>query len=146
LATIDLQVDLACAKLHPVSVQSVPIGELGRSQKFSVTLQLAGVMTASVAVPSDSSPVVSSGDGDGDSEPPGLATSPLAFLLGSGVGSNAHAYTLMSIAIARQLIRLNFPMTTSCVSAPDHPGWASPARAQEYVRVAGSARACSEPP
>ena len=81
--TIDLQVDIAVDRLHPDSVQSVPIEEFGLSQKLRVTLQVAGVMTASVVVPSDSSAVVSFGDADGASGFPGVDTL-LVSLLGSG--------------------------------------------------------------
>jgi hypothetical protein len=80
-ATIDLQADIAWDRLHPDSVQSVPIEEFGLSQKLRVTVQLFGVMSASLVMPSGS--VVSSGDADGAAGFPGSATS-LVSLLGSG--------------------------------------------------------------
>lgn len=63
-AASDLQADMAELRVHPVSVQSVPIEEFGLSQKLRLTLQLAGVMTASVVVSRDSSAAASSDDAD----------------------------------------------------------------------------------
>jgi hypothetical protein len=124
-ATIDLQADIAWDRLHPISEQSVPIpATFGLSHQLRVTWQLFGVMTASVVVPSDSPAVASFGDADGASGFPGTETS-LVSLLGSGVESSVHAYTLMSDAIARQLTKPSFLIVTSCVSGPDHPGWVS---------------------
>lgn len=73
-ATIDLQAEIAADRLHPVSVQSVPIEEFGRSQKLRVTLHAFGVMTASLVMPSGSL-VVSFDDADGASGFPGTVTS-----------------------------------------------------------------------
>lgn len=74
--TIDLQADIAWDRLHPISEQSVPIpATFGLSHQLRVTLQLFGVMTASVVVPSDSPAVVSFGDADGASGFPGFETS-----------------------------------------------------------------------
>jgi hypothetical protein len=104
-ATIDLQADIAVLKLHPVSVQSVPIEEFGLSQKLRVTLQLAGVMTASVVVPSDSSDVASSDDADASAFT--SAEAPLIALPGSGVDSSVHACKVSNVS-ARPVLRTRF--------------------------------------
>jgi hypothetical protein len=99
--TIDLQTEIAWDRLHPVCLQSVPT-EPGASQKLSVTWHPAATAA--------SSPVASS-----SSSLSTLATL-LVSSLDSGLGSNAHAYTPMSDTTARQLIKLHFPMVTSCAS------------------------------
>jgi hypothetical protein len=126
-ATIDLQADIAVDRLlHPDSVQSVPIEEFGLSQKLSVTEQLFGVMTASLVMPSDSSGVAPSEDGDDgdDASVFLLETSPVA-LPGSGVDSSAHAYTVTSDATTRLLIRPKPFMTSSSARRSRWPSWIS---------------------
>ena len=105
-ATIDLQAEIAVLRLHPVSVQSVPIEEFGRSQKLRVTLQLAGVI-ASVVVPSASSVVASSDDAGASAVT--SAETPLIALPGSGVDSSAHACKVSNVS-ARPVIRARFLM------------------------------------
>jgi hypothetical protein len=72
--TICLQAVMAADRVHPDSVQSVPIEEFGRSQKLRVTLQASGVMSGSLVMPSGSS-VVSFGDADSAAGVPGFETS-----------------------------------------------------------------------
>jgi len=108
--TICLQAVIAADRVHPDSVQSVPIEEFGRSQKLRVTLQAFGVMSESLVIPSGSS-VVSFGDADGASGFPGFETS-FCDVGESTPQANMTAAEIQNTPSVRSICWLLFALTT----------------------------------